>query len=79
MRYVSRAIRRIFFYLAKLDNFKDDYKTVSVAQSKNLQLSPQNVHNEPLLWLHLGHNHKINFNEPGKEITVVTRWAWERP
>ena len=25
------------------------------------------------------HNHKINFNEPGKEITVVTRWAWDHP
>ena len=34
------AIRRIFFHPAKFDNFKDekisDYKTVSVAQSKNL-------------------------------------------
>ena len=53
MRYISLAIRRIFFHLAKFANFKDDYKTVSVAQSKNLELSPQNVHNEPLLWLHL--------------------------
>ena len=34
------AIRRIFFHPAKFDNFKDerisDYKTVSVAQSKNM-------------------------------------------
>ena len=35
------AIRWIFFHPAKFDNFKDekisDYKTLSVAQSKNLQ------------------------------------------
>jgi hypothetical protein len=34
------AIPRIFFHPAKIDNFKDekisDYKTVSVAKSKNL-------------------------------------------
>ena len=34
------VIQRIFFHPAKIDNFKDekisDYKTVSVAQSKDL-------------------------------------------
>ena len=36
----SSNVNRIFFHAAKYDNFKDekisDYKTVSVAQSKNL-------------------------------------------
>jgi hypothetical protein len=38
--YLLTAIWRLYFYPAKFDNFKDekmpDYKTVSVAQSKNL-------------------------------------------
>ena len=40
MGYLLTAIWRLYFHPAKFDNFKDekmsDYKTVSVAQSKNL-------------------------------------------
>ena len=40
MRYLLTTIWRLYFHPAKFDNFKDekmsDYKTVSVAQSKNL-------------------------------------------
>ena len=41
MRFLLTAIWRVYFHPAKFDNFKDEkisgYKTVSVAQSKNLQ------------------------------------------
>ena len=40
MRYLLSAIWRLYFHPAKFDNFKDgkmsDYKSVSVARSKNL-------------------------------------------
>ena len=40
MRYLLTAILRLYFHPAKFDSFKyekiSDYKTVSVAQSKNL-------------------------------------------
>ena len=40
MRNLLTATWRLYFHPAKFDNFKDenmsDYKTVSVAQSKNL-------------------------------------------
>ena len=54
MRYLLTTIWRLYFHPAKFDNFKDekmsDYKTFSVAQSKNLlDLKPAGLTNYELL------------------------------
>ena len=54
MKHLLTAIWRLYFHPAKFDNFKDekmsDYKTVSVAQSKNLlDWKPASLTNYELL------------------------------